>query len=146
MQGDEKYILESYLRAKGLKMTKARQIVLKAFLGLEEHVSADSVYEAAKMIDPKIGQATVFRTIKVLEDAGLAREASRENGTRRYEHAYNHAHHDHLRCIGCNAIIEFTDTTIEKAQDAVFRRYGFTPKGHRMDLYGLCPACSKKQY
>ncbi|GAB1432024.1 transcriptional repressor [Spirochaetota bacterium] len=144
MQGDELRILEGYLRGKGLKLTKARQIVLMAFLGLEEHVNADMVYEAAKQIDPGIGQATVFRTLRLLEDAGLAREASRENGTRRYEHAYNHAHHDHLRCIACGSIIEFSDSSIERAQDAVFRRYGFTPKGHRMDLFGLCPACNNK--
>lgn len=80
MQGDELRILESYLRGKGLKLTKARQIVLMAFLGLEEHVNADMVYEAAKQIDPGIGQATVFRTLRLLEDAGLAREASRKMG------------------------------------------------------------------
>lgn len=141
--GDERSILERYLHSRGLKMTKARETVLEAFLGLESHVSADAVYEAARLIDSGIGQATVFRTIKLLADAGLAREACRDDGARRYEHAYNHAHHDHLSCTACGAIVEFTDPAIERAQEAVYRRYGFTSGGHRLELFGLCPACSR---
>lgn len=144
MSGDERVILERYLKSRGLKMTNARETVLAAFLGLESHVSADAVYEAARLIDPGIGQATVFRTIKLLSDAGLAREACRDDGARRYEHAYNHAHHDHLTCVACGAVIEFVDADIERAQDAVYRRYGFKSTGHRLELFGLCPACSRR--
>lgn len=145
MPGDERAILERYLKSRGLKMTRARETVLTAFLGLESHVSAESVYEAARNIDPGIGQATVFRTIKLLVEAGLAREASRDDGARHYEHAWNHAHHDHLRCVSCGAVVEFADTNIERAQDAVYRRYGFRSTGHRLELFGLCPACSGKK-
>lgn len=141
MQGDERSILERYLHTRGLKMTKARETVLEAFLGLESHVSADSIYEAARLIDPGIGQATVFRTVKLLSNAGLAREACRDDGARRYEHAYNHAHHDHLTCTRCGSIIEFNDAAIERAQEAVYGRYGFVPGGHRLELFGLCPSC-----
>lgn len=144
MNGDERAILERYLRGRGLKMTQARETVLTAFLGLESHVSADAVYEAARRLDPGIGQATVFRTIKLLSDAGLAREACRDDGARRYEHAYNHAHHDHLTCVECGAIVEFVDADIERAQEAVYRRYGFASSGHRLELYGLCPDCSAR--
>ena len=143
MHGDERVILERYLRERGLKMTSARETVLEAFLGLESHVSADAIYEAARLIDPGIGQATVFRTIKLLTDAGLAREACRDDGARRYEHAWNHAHHDHLACVVCGAIVEFVDPAIEKAQEAVYRRYGFASSGHRMELFGVCPRCRK---
>jgi len=144
MGGDERVILERYLKSRGLKMTHAREAVLAAFLGLESHVSADAVYEAARLIDPGIGQATVFRTIKLLSDAGLAREACRDDGARRYEHAYNHAHHDHLTCAACGAVVEFVDADIERAQDAVYRRYGFKSTGHRLELFGLCPECSRR--
>ena len=142
MSADERAILEGYLKSRGLKMTKARDTVLAAFLGLESHVSADAVYEAARLIDPGIGQATVFRTIKLLSDSGLAREACRDDGARRYEHAYNHAHHDHLTCVLCGAVVEFIDPEIERAQESVYSRYGFTSSGHRLELYGLCPQCS----
>ena len=144
MNGDERTLLERYLRSRGLKMTQARETVLTAFLGLESHVSADAVYEAARRLDPGIGQATVFRTMKLLSDAGLAREACRDDGARRYEHAYNHAHHDHLTCVECGAIVEFVDADIERAQEAVYRRYGFASSGHRLELYGLCPDCSAR--
>jgi len=142
VSADERAILEGYLKSRGLKMTKARDTVLAAFLGLESHVSADAVYEAARLIDPGIGQATVFRTIKLLSDSGLAREACRDDGARRYEHAYNHAHHDHLTCVLCGAVVEFIDPEIERAQESVYSRYGFTSSGHRLELYGLCPQCS----
>lgn len=141
---DERSTLEGYLKSRGLKMTKARDTVLTAFLGLESHVSADAVYEAARQIDPGIGQATVFRTIKLLSDSGLAREACRDDGARRYEHAYNHAHHDHLTCVRCGLVVEFVDTEIEHAQESVYIRYGFKSSGHRLELYGLCPQCSTK--
>jgi len=144
VNGDERTLLERYLRSRGLKMTQARETVLTAFLGLESHVSADAVYEAARRLDPGIGQATVFRTMKLLADAGLAREACRDDGARRYEHAYNHAHHDHLTCVECGAIVEFVDADIERAQEAVYRRYGFASSGHRLELYGLCPDCSAR--
>jgi Fur family ferric uptake transcriptional regulator len=145
VSGDERAILERYLKARGLKMTRARDTVLIAFLGLEAHVSADAIYEAAKLIDPGIGQATVFRTIKLLADAGLAREAFRDDGARHYEHAYNHAHHDHLTCIDCGMVVEFVDRGIERSQESVYKRHGFVSSGHRLELFGVCPECHKKR-
>ncbi len=139
---EERNVLERYLRDKGLKMTVARETVLKAFLSLESHVSAEALYEAARRLDPGIGQATVFRTIKLFADAGLAREACYDDGARQYEHAYHHEHHDHLACVRCGKIVEFVDAAIEQAQDDVYRRFGFTSSGHRLELFGLCPDCS----
>jgi Fur family transcriptional regulator, ferric uptake regulator len=141
MSEEEKAILEGFLRDRGQKMTGARETVLDAFLRIERHVTAEELFEAAKRIDPRIGQATVFRTIKLLAEAGLAREACRDEGSRRYEHAYRHEHHDHLLCVSCGAIIEFKDEDIEKAQEAIYARHGFRAVGHRFELFGLCPAC-----
>jgi Fur family ferric uptake transcriptional regulator len=141
MAADEREVLERYLRERGLKMTGARDTVLAAFLSLEAHVTADAIFEAARRIDPGIGQATVFRTIRLFTDAGLAREACHDDGARQYEHAWRHAHHDHLTCAGCGAVIEFIDPAIEKAQNAVYRKYGYVSGGHRLELYGYCPKC-----
>ncbi len=140
---DEREALEEYLRDRGLKMTGARETVLDAFLGLERHVSAEELLEEARRIDPSIGQATVFRTIKLLAEAGLAREACPDEGARRYEHAFGHEHHDHLVCERCGAIVEFRDEAIERAQGAIYRRHGFAPSGHRLELRGLCPSCAR---
>lgn len=139
---DERRVLEQYIKERGLKLTAARMTVLEAFMSLESHVTAEAVYEAAKRLDPGIGQATVFRAMKLFRDAGLAREACHDEGARQFEHAWRHAHHDHLSCVRCGAVVEFVDPAIEKAQEAVFKRYGYAADGHRLELYGVCPACA----
>jgi Fe2+/Zn2+ uptake regulation proteins len=144
-RGDERRVLEEYLKERGLKMTGQRETVLEVFLKLERHVSAEELLAAARKLDPSIGQATVFRSIKLFSEAGLARDACSDDGTKRYEHAYRHEHHDHLVCLDCGAIIEFRDPAIEKAQDAVYRKHGYKPAGHQMELQGYCPACAKKK-
>ena len=145
MKSDARAVLQSYLRQRGLKMTKPREAVLRAFLDAEGHVTTDKLITAARSIDPRIGQATVFRTVKLLTEAGLARGACSDDGPRQYEHAYLHSHHDHLVCVECGAIVEFADTVIEKAQEAIYKKYGYQSSGHRLELLGLCRACTALQ-
>jgi Fur family transcriptional regulator, ferric uptake regulator len=140
---DELTVLSAYLKSHGGKMTAPRATVLEAFLSLERHVTAEQVFEVARKTDPGIGQATVFRTMRLLAEAGLAREARTAAGSMEYEHAYRHAHHDHLICVDCGKVVEFEDEGIEKAQEAVYRSLGFEPTWHRMELLGRCPACAK---
>ncbi len=142
MHRREEEILDRYLRGRGQKVTKTRRTILRAFLSMEGHVTAERLFEASRRIDPGIGQATVFRTVRLLADAGLAREACQDEGARTYEHEYQHSHHDHLRCARCGRTVEFMDPAVERAQDAVFRRFGFIPTSHRMELVGLCPDCA----
>ena len=141
--GDERRVFEGYLRSRGLKMTTARETVLAAFLKTEGHMSAEELFDTARKIDPGLGQATVFRTLKLLADSGLARDACQDEGPRRYEHSYKHSHHDHLVCIGCGKIVEFCDSGIEKTQNAIFKKYGFSPSDHKLELRGLCAECAK---
>jgi Fur family ferric uptake transcriptional regulator len=142
---DESAVLESYLKERGRKMTDPRRIVLKAFLGLERHVTAEELHAAALRLDPGIGQATVFRAVKLFVDAGLAREARQADGGRQYEHAYRHEHHDHLICVDCGLVVEFRNEAVERAQEAIYRANGFVPSGHRLELLGRCPACAGKK-
>ncbi|MCX7027424.1 MAG: transcriptional repressor [Spirochaetes bacterium] len=135
-------VMEKFLKGGGLKVTRARKVVLEAFLELEGHMTAELLFTEVKKKDPGIGQATVFRTVKLLSEAGLAREACQDDGAKTYEHAFKHSHHDHLRCERCGKIVEFCDPTIEKAQEAIFVRYGFTPLEHKMQLIGLCAECA----
>ena len=137
-------VFNQYLRERGLKMTTPREKVLQAFLEHEGHLSTDDVLAASRKLDPSIGQATVFRTMKLLEDAGLARDASQDNGPKKYEHAFRHAHHDHLLCTKCGRVVEFYDPQIEKAQKRIFAKFGFTETGHWMELHGLCPECARQ--
>ncbi len=136
---------ENYLRAHGQKMTRPREVILEAFLKTEGHLSIDDILREAKKIDAGIGQATVFRTIRLIADAGLAREALQEDGARTFEHLADHPHHDHLLCVGCGKVIEFLNPVIEREQQKIFVQYGFAPRGHMMELLGLCPECQAKE-
>lgn len=135
---------EAYLKERGLKMTGPRKTVLEAFLSLERHVSAEELLEVARRIDASIGQATVFRTIKLLSDSGLARDACSDEQAKRYEHAFRHDHHDHLLCVQCGKTVEFADEELERLQDRVYAAWGYAPVSHRLELRGICPACRKK--
>jgi Fur family transcriptional regulator, ferric uptake regulator len=136
-------VLESYLRGQGQKMTLPRLTVLKAFLGVESHVTAEELLAVSRRLNPRIGQATVFRTVKLLADAGIARETGTAGGGKSYEHAFGHAHHDHLVCIRCGKVVEFQDDGLERIQERVYRRHGYEPIGHRLELQGLCPSCDR---
>ena len=141
---DERTILRDHLHKRGQKLTAPRMAILESFLRLERHVTADELFVAARRISPGIGLATVFRTIKLLAGAGIARETCSETGAKQYEHVYRHLHHDHLLCTRCGAVLEFHDDAIERAQLAIYRRYGYTPSGHRLELRGECPSCAKR--
>jgi len=145
MSQDERTVLEAYLRERGQKMTAPREKVLQAFLEQEGHMTAEELFEAVKRLEPGIGQATVFRTIKLLAEAGLAREACKDDGARQFEHAFRQAHHDHLVCVECGAVVEFVDKAIERAQDAIYRKHGYESSGHHLELLGRCPACAARE-
>jgi len=135
--------LKTYLSSKGLKSTKQRDVIVHEFLKLEAHVDIDSLYQRIKTKHPKIGYATVYRTMKLLKESGLASE--RHFGTRPkalYEPHHN-THHDHLICLKCNKIIEFENEKIEKLQDAIAKKYGFQLENHKHELYGICSPCQK---
>jgi Fur family transcriptional regulator, ferric uptake regulator len=138
---EEEGVLRDYLEERGLKMTRSRSLVLRAFLRLERHVTAEELFKAARRLDPSVGQATVFRTMKLLVGSGLARETVSDSGARHYEHSFRHEHHDHLVCLGCGKVVEFSDPGIEQAQLSVYSAYGFEPGPHRLELSGLCPSC-----
>jgi Fur family ferric uptake transcriptional regulator len=95
--------------------------------------------------DPTIGAATVYRTIKILTDAGLASARHFEGGQTRYEAAFDRHHHDHLICTSCHEIFEFENERIEELQESVARDHGFTVTRHKLELYGLCRKCRAEQ-
>src|SRR6185369_12950065 len=95
---------------------RQRDIILDIFLSTHQHVSVEELYLKIKQSNPGIGFATVYRTLKLFAEAGLAREVLLHDGQTRYEHVVAGEHHDHLVCTGCNTIIEFEDETIETAE------------------------------
>jgi Fur family ferric uptake transcriptional regulator len=131
--------LARYLEQHHLKHTKQREAILDVFLSASGHITSEDVYARVRGQYPNIGYTTVYRTMKLLCDAGLASERHFDDGITRYEIA--HQHHDHLVCVRCGKIIEFESSMIESSQDDIAARYGFQVLRHRHELYGYCSNC-----
>lgn len=143
MAGKEKRILEDYLAAKDLKYSRQRKEILDVFLSKDKHLTANELYNSVRKKYPRLGFATIYRTLKLLCACGLGRELKLENGATRYEHLYGHRHHDHLICTKCGRFVEVVDPDIERLQEKLFKRHGFYPQRHRLELYGICGHCKK---
>jgi len=137
--------LADWLAKKGLRHTTQRRIIAEIFFGSTEHLNLEEILARARKLDSKIGYATVYRTMKLLAESGLATLRRFEGGATRYELAAGVAHHDHLICRDCGRITEFEEPEIERLQDAVAKRYGWRIESHKHELYGLCGSCLRRE-
>lgn len=141
---EEYKIFEDYLKKKNLKVTSQRRAILEVFLKTEKHLSADDFYRLIKKTNPEIGFATVYRTLKLITDAGLSRQVDLGDRVFRVEHEYGHKHHDHLICIKCGKFFEVFDPEIERLQEKLTHRYNFKTIRHRLDIFGFCSRCKNE--
>lgn len=137
-------LLAQHMAKKGLRSTDQRRIIVEKFFQSPNHVSIEELLAEVRIQDPRIGYATVYRTLKLLTECGVAFERRFGDGLTRYELADEHSHHDHLICVECGSIIEFEDPRIEAIEDEIASRYGFLIRSHKHELYGVCPACRKR--
>jgi Fur family ferric uptake transcriptional regulator len=136
--GELKERWRAYVQDRRLNVTAQREAIVEQFLRTRDHVSIDELLLKVRKRQPKVGYATVYRTLKLLVDSGLAVERQFGDGQARYEVVGDH--HDHLICVKCGLILEFEDDDIERLQDNIALRLGgFTVLRHRHELYGLCP-------
>ena len=135
--------LTRYLKQRGLRLTEQRRTIVEAFFNAGGHVDIDTLYGLVKASDSRIGQATVYRTLKLLTESGLA-QTSRFGGNATLYEPADTDHHDHLVCRSCGLIVEFFNEDIERLQDEVADTHGFKLETHKMELYGLCPKCRKQ--
>ncbi len=126
---------------KGLRSTDQRRIIVEAFFRSPNHVSIEELLAQVRREDPKVGYATVYRTLKLLAECGVANERKFSDGLTRYEIADEASHHDHLICVECGTIVEFEEPRIEHLQEEVARRHGFELRSHKHEMYGVCPKC-----
>ena len=133
-----------FMSKKGLNTTSQRKAIAQAFFGLKGHHSLEEFYKEISVIDPGIGQTTVYRTLKLLCEAGLASELQFQDNITRYEIANPNSHHDHLVCLRCGKVVEICCPDIEKLQKEIAERNGFKLYGHSHNLYGVCPECAEK--
>ncbi len=137
----ERAALARYLEDHNLKHTKQRDEILDAFLEAENHITSEELHKRIRSVNSNIGYTTVYRTMKLLCDAGLATERHFDDGMARYE--IEHEHHDHLVCTRCGKIIEFECQMIEASQDKIAAQYNFRVLRHRHELYGHCESCQR---
>ncbi|MCK4536669.1 MAG: transcriptional repressor [Desulfuromonadales bacterium] len=128
---------------RGLKATRQREVILEEFLRDGSHLSIEELYLRVRKKNPRIGYATVYRTLKLFAECGIAEQRQFGDGHTRYESTSVDEHHDHLICTGCGKIIEFEDQHIEELQLKVAKQHGFTIERHRLNLFGRCPDCQK---
>ena len=141
MGREEKEIFAAHLAKHGLKRSEQRQVILNVFLRSERHLSVEELLTLAQKARADIGRTTVYRTLKLLTSAGLARELALD-GESRFEREYQREHHDHFICNSCGGIFEFASEEIERIQDETAARIGFVIEGHRHQIYGTCRKCA----
>ena len=128
--------IEQKCIAKGVKLTDQRKTIAKIMSDSQDHPDVDELYKRASKIDSKISIATVYRTVKLFEEAGIVAKHDFKGGKARYEEL-NEGHHDHLIDIKTGEIIEFVDEEIEKLQQKVADKYGYKLVDHKLELYGI---------
>ncbi len=135
-------LFQEYHHKQGLRMTKQRNRILDYLLQTDHHVDMDEIYGALK--GHGVGRVTVFRALKMLEEAKLVDRVHDSDGRARYEVQHERPHHDHLVCVQCGRIQEIQWPQIEKIQDKTCKDLGFQPIFHRHEVFGHCQDCLKK--
>lgn len=140
--------LQAYMIKKGLRSTAQRRLIIDTFFSGAPHMTIEDLLQEVRAHDRGIGYATVYRTLKLLAECGVASERRFGDGLSRYELADEaSAHHDHLICLTCGTIIEFEEPRIEALQDEIAEKHGFVVSSHKHEMYGECADClqAKKQ-
>jgi Fur family ferric uptake transcriptional regulator len=138
---DSLAILDKYISSQGLRMTRQRRLIVEVLLATDGHLNIDELYQEVRQRDDNVGYATIYRTLKLLTECGLATSSHFGDGPVRFESAVNRSHHDHLICTACEKIIEFENEEIERMQEKVCKALNFQMTDHKMEIYGLCQAC-----
>jgi Fur family ferric uptake transcriptional regulator len=140
---EERQVLADYLVKHGLKRSAQREAILEAFLKAGHHVSVEDLLKIVRRREPEVGRTTIYRTLKLFQEAGLASELL-FGGEARFEPLWNRCHHDHFVCVSCGEIFEFQSPEIERLQDEIAATLGFVIEGHRHNIYGRCRKCALK--
>jgi Fur family ferric uptake transcriptional regulator len=134
-------LLRDWLKLKGLKQTNQREAILKIFLDLPDYLTVDEIGRAVQDRDKRIGLSTVYRSLKLFVEAGLAWEHRFWHGKTCFEKSHGVAPHNYLVCTQCQKVQAFTDPLIDAVRDKVSRGLKFSPKFNRLEIYGLCAQC-----
>ena len=137
-------IFYRHLKRVGLKHTDQRDTILHTFLETRDHLSTDQLFRLVRKKDAKIGFTTVYRTLKLLAECGLASAVAFHDGVARYEHQFNRRNHHHMVCTECGASVEFFLPEAAKLEEEIARKYRFDATRHTFQIYGICEDCRKR--
>lgn len=133
-----------YLRDHRLPVTRQRDLIARVVLQSEEHLSVEAVVRRLREQGVRVGTATVYRTLDVLVQSGLVRAHDFGEGFRRYEPVPAQAHHEHLICVRCGAVLEFQNDRLERMLPIIADELAFQHQRHRVEIYGVCRACRQR--
>ena len=134
--------VEQLLKERGVRLTGPRRLIVRRAVAYL-HFTAEELVKKVRSMDPSVARGTVYRTLALLQDAGIVEKHDFRYGPPNYEVTVAKAHHDHLMCIQCGEIIEFQEPRVERIQQEVVERFGYQLVSHTHKLYGLCAACRK---
>lgn len=141
VQADRFTAFKNALKERSLKSTSQRDDIARVFFASNRHISVEELYRDVRKVNPRVGYATVYRTVRLLRECNLAAERHFHDGEARFENVAEEQHHDHLICERCGRIVEFSNAAIEELQERVARTLDFVISGHKMELYGICGDC-----
>lgn len=136
-------IFQDYIRQRGLRRTPERERILKEVFEIHGHFDVDGLYLNLRRKGVKVSKASIYRALPLFIECGLIREVDFSDGHWHYEHIYGHAHHSHLRCLGCGEILEFEDPALKRLEEDLARQFGYRIKGHQLKVQGYCPTCQQ---
>jgi Fur family ferric uptake transcriptional regulator len=142
---EAKQMLREHLVRLGLKQSSQRDVILRIFVATQDHLSTEELHQLVKEHDPSIGYTTVYRTLKLFTQCGLATEVEFHDGVTRYEHGFNRRNHHHMVCTACGESVEFFAAEIDAVEQAIGKEYGYATTRHSFQVYGICSACQKQQ-
>jgi len=137
-------IFHSHLKRVGLKLTEQRDTILRTFLETREHLSVNELHRLVRKQDARIGFTTVYRTLKLLAECGLASEVAFHDGIARYEQQYNRRSHHHMVCTQCGSSVEFFSPEIDALEQEIGRKHHYRTTRHTFQIYGVCQDCHNK--
>jgi Fur family ferric uptake transcriptional regulator len=134
-------VFREYIRRRSLRRTPERERILQEIFEIHGHFDVDELHLRLKDGGSKVSKASIYRALPLFIDSGLVREVDFRDGHWHYEHIYGHAHHSHLRCLGCGQVLEFEEPQLWQLEEHLARKYGYRIKGHQLQVHGYCAAC-----
>jgi Fur family ferric uptake transcriptional regulator len=136
-------VFRQYLKGKGLKFTRERELILKAIASRYGHFDPEELYIGIRGKGLKVSKASIYRTLPLLLESGLIEQVERTEKHAHYEQTFGRTHHDHMLCISCGNVIEFYSEALEDLQNKICRKKGFEGSTHTLEIKGYCNKCRK---